>query len=508
MPNQKNYKMIVVFLLCLFIVTGCTLTLKKKVPANNTQPSEQNKTETQNANISITAKLAAQSKIKKFASYADLKDFLDNNPTSGYAGGYGAVDTLMSGKAVSSVPMRALSETGVAPSAPSAQEETNIAEPAPLGNLDYSKTNVQVAGVDEADVIKTDGQYIYAVAKNSLFIVNALPADQAEILAKIEFKDRPSDIYISGNYLAVYGNDQEIVYRDFYKSFHRRNSYVFVKIFDITDRKNPKQIRDLDFEGNYSDSRMVGDYLYLITNNYNYSYLPEEPVIPRVIEQGQVLPNECQAGVKCFAPSVYYFDIPYDYYNFTTIIAINIKDTTSPLNGEVYMLATGQNFYVSQNNIYLTYTKYISEYDLMMAVLKDIVLPKLSAKDQERVGKIEQTDDFILNQSEKMAKIGMIIEHYRTSLTDDEQKKLEDELKTKMKQKYQDISKELEKTVIHKIAINQGKIEYQTEGEVTGSVLNQFSMDENDGYFRIATTKNTTWSQFTDTNETQSYNNL
>ena len=77
-----------------------------------------------------------------------------------------------------------------------------------------------------------------------------------------------------------------------------------------------------------------------------------------------------------------------------------------------------------------------------------------------------------------------------------------------MKAKYQDISKELEKTVIHKIAINKDKMEYKAVGEVTGSVLNQFSMDETDGKFRIATTKNQIWSQYMDEKEVQSYNNL
>jgi len=77
-----------------------------------------------------------------------------------------------------------------------------------------------------------------------------------------------------------------------------------------------------------------------------------------------------------------------------------------------------------------------------------------------------------------------------------------------MKKKYEDISKELEKTVIHKIAINSGSLEYKTFGEVTGQVLNQFSMDEQNGFFRIATTKNRTWSQFTDSGQQDSYNNL
>jgi uncharacterized secreted protein with C-terminal beta-propeller domain len=61
-------------------------------------------------------------------------------------------------------------------------------------------------------------------------------------------------------------------------------------------------------------------------------------------------------------------------------------------------------------------------------------------------------------------------------------------LEQRMQSVQMEIAKEMEKTIVHKIEINAGKIEYKTAGEVPGRVLNQFSMDENNGYFRIATT--------------------
>ena len=53
-----------------------------------------------------------------------------------------------------------------------------------------------------------------------------------------------------------------------------------------------------------------------------------------------------------------------------------------------------------------------------------------------------------------------------------------------------------ETTLIHKISIDSGEINYQTKGEVPGHILNQFSMDENDGYFRIATTIGYSWDEY------------
>ena len=51
---------------------------------------------------------------------------------------------------------------------------------------------------------------------------------------------------------------------------------------------------------------------------------------------------------------------------------------------------------------------------------------------------------------------------------------------------------EQETTILHKISINTGNISYIAQGEVPGHILNQFSMDEHNGFFRIATTSGTT----------------
>jgi len=58
-------------------------------------------------------------------------------------------------------------------------------------------------------------------------------------------------------------------------------------------------------------------------------------------------------------------------------------------------------------------------------------------------------------------------------------------------------------TIIHKITIEDGMVEYTAQGEVPGTLLNQFSMDEHDGFFRIATTIGSFWSS-----EDQSSNNI
>ena len=486
-------------------LSGCSLLTPAKGPrqvSTSTNPNQKDNTSILPSPMpTISEQLAAQKNIKKFTSLDEFSEFLaEADIGDTYSSRYGGVNDMLRGAEVEGMAMPTMAGEAL-------MQKSDVA-PAERGggSDDYSTTNIQVEGVDEADIIKTDGEFVYALVKNDLYIVRAYPAVKADVLAKIEFKSRPQDLFFNKNHLIVFGQDANIYNTDIYKRFKRRNQYTFFKVFDIEDPTNPKEVRDLDIEGSYTDSRMIGDYVYFVTTNYNYYYIDGEPLLPRLIEDGDVLTVDCAVG-RCYNPDIYYFDIPYNNYNFTNITAVNVVNTSEQVKGEMYMLSGNQNMYVSQANIYITYTKYISEYTLEMEALREIVYPMLSARDQEKVAKIEATENFILSVNEKKRKIEQIIERYGESLTDEEQKALEAELEQKMKDKYKDISKELEKTIIHKIAIKQGDLEYQANGEVTGQVLNQFSMDESDGYLRIATTKNRTWSRY-DSEEVKSYSNL
>jgi uncharacterized secreted protein with C-terminal beta-propeller domain len=77
-----------------------------------------------------------------------------------------------------------------------------------------------------------------------------------------------------------------------------------------------------------------------------------------------------------------------------------------------------------------------------------------------------------------------------------------------MEKAYEEISRETEKTVVQKIGIENGNIEYRGKGEVPGRLLNQFSMDENNGYFRVATTVQGTWNWRTGEQASPSTNNV
>jgi uncharacterized secreted protein with C-terminal beta-propeller domain len=314
-----------------------------------------------------------QNQIRKFSSYKELEHFVKTNLTTYYGGGYGNLGVTVWG------PSYRFAEGAIA------------TPPQGAGvSGDYSTTNIQVLGVDEADIVKTDGKYVYAVSGNTVVIIDAYPAENARILSKIKMEENPNEIFINENKLIVFGSS-------------------FIKVYDVSDRETPVLSRDVSFDGNYFDSRMIGDYVYVIVSSPIY-YQGEKIELPKISSGGkdQTTP----------ANEIYYFDVPDYSYNFTTIISVNTKNDAEEISKQTFLIGAAQTIFVSSNNIYITNTTY--------------------------------NDGKMLN--------------------------------------FMGYAETTEKTIIHKISIADGKIEYKFWGEVPGTVLNQFSMDEYQGYFRIATT--------------------
>ncbi len=448
----------------------------------------------------VDAQLDAQSQLQKFSSYDDVATYLANNTQASYYGGMGTA-TLNETRdiAVEALPTPIGSSQGETFGLGTADLKA-----APSANIipDYSATNVQVEGVDEGDIVKTDGDYIYAISEKNLFIIDARPAGEMQIMSTIVFDNAPQDIYLDGDRMIVYGSDWTTSERPVFDTI-RSTGFTYVKIFDISDRANPAQVRHLDFEGSYSQSRMIGDYLYLVTTQPTYVTYDDNPV-PILLDDDAVVPLGERNG---FNPDVYYIDAPYYAQIFTTVSAVNVMQSDAAVNADVFLLSGAEQLYVSLDNMYVAYTKYVDELSLTIDIYKQIIVPKLTAAEQQQITDIEAAPNHVLSVEEKTQKILTVMQRYVSTLSSDAEEALQAQIEQAIQDTYDDISKELEKTVVHRIAIDKGSLTYEATGEVTGHILNQFSMDEHDGYLRIATTKGQTWSRF-DEGSSQSYNNL
>ena len=414
--------------------------------------------------------IQTQEEVKKFSSQEELKNFLKEN--SGSYMGY-------------------TTDVAVATTIPEAKSTESLQQ-----TRDYSQTNIQVEGVDEPDIVKNDGEYIYTVTGNKVVIVKAFPAEDMEIVSEINLTS-VRNIFVNEDKLIVFSQSYNYYSRPLSIETTRltqaaettskskavaeaerivpptySTEKTQVNIYDISDKENPVIETNFSVEGNYIDSRMIDDYVYIIASKNIYLDNPEPPIY---IMNGQER--------KTLATNIYYFPYPDTSYTFTSISAVNIKNRD--YDSKVYLTGYSQNIYVSQNNIYLTSQKTVSVKNYRQKLVNEVFLKILPDSEKE---KIQEILDSKKNWHEKLQEINEIVGEYSTSLTGKEKEEFDSKLIEKMQEFEIEIQKENEKTIIHKINVDENEIEYKVSGEVPGYVLNQFSMDEYNRYFRIATT--------------------
>ena len=359
-------------------------------------------------------------------------------------------------------------------------------------SLDYSETNVQVAGIDEGDILKTDGNYIYTISNNILYIIKAYPGEDAEVISTIKFENNPSGLFIYEDNLAVFGNiarnDPILKKMD---SYIPNQPFSFLNVYDISDRNSPKIIKDYKFEGSYLNSRMYEGFIYLVTTSYP-GYGRDYPL--PIYYEGDV---ERQIDVS----NIYYYPVPYDNPKFATVSSINIKEPNQKVISKSFLVEGTQNMYMSKENIYITYTEYINEYELMQDLTIELLEDKLSEKQKTYIEKVKATDGDVLSPSEKKAKILNVFYEYLNSLESEEREGVQDQLEIELKKRLEEFEA-FEFTIINKISVAKGEITPRANNKVAGRITNQFSMDEYDEIFRIATTLSPRWSRYDNSRQT------
>jgi len=336
--------------------------------------------------------VSRQTRLKRFSSYEELKSFLKTNSQVGPYYDEGLVQTL-------GLTPRALMESGAK------------GEPVP----DYSTTNIQVEGVDEADVIKTDGEYIYIVSENNIVVLKAYPPEEAQVLSQTKLNGTLRGMFINGDRLVVF-EDEFGYYGSYEKFIPYGTPRTFVKVYDVSDRESPVLKRNFSLDGSYFNSRMIGDYVYVVINQPAY-FDDSAVALPKFYSDDRV--------EEIHATEIYYSNISDYFYTFTTIVAINVQNDAQEAAHKTFLLGMTRAIYVSLNNIYITIPE--------QAVMTNGV----------------------------------------------------------------------ERTTIHRIHVENSEIACEASGEVPGYLLNQFSMDEYQGHFRIATTIGhiaRTWSEATSQN--------
>ena len=336
----------------------------------------------------------------------------------------------------------------------------------------FSETNVQVLGIDEPDIVKTDGKQIYFSPERNYYwrgfwpgeimpprtsgetkIIKAFPLTDLVLENKIE---KSGKMLLNNKILIIFSGDSIFGY-------------------DVSDSKSPQEKWKVDLaERNHLvGARLYKDKIYLTTRtaiNIN------NPCPIRPLSVGGV-PLE----IKCT-----------DIYHPAPKIPVDVTYTSmilDPASGQVentvsFAGISGSSIvYMSENSLYLTYSYYGSIMQFYSDFLQEKCRDLLPAW---LIEKIKKLDGYDISDMAKMMEFSVVLEQYISSLSRDDELKLENELTNRMEDYYKEHKRELEKTGIVKIELEKFKVE-ATDG-VPGRPLNQFSLDEYNGYLRIATT--------------------
>lgn len=217
----------------------------------------------------------------------------------------------------------------------------------------YYKTNTQVENVDEADIVKTDGEYIYYVTNSTVYIVKA---DTLNLDYKFEFDHTSNsnfsanELFINDNKLIIIGsyweysedNDSRLRY---YNSLNKSTTRAY--IYDISDKTDPKELRKVEIDGNYISSRLIGNSLYLISIKYKeyYPEMKDDEILPLYYDSA--ISNEYK-NVDC--KNIVYNENSTDN-SYQIIGAVDIN-SDEEIKIETF-LGYGSTIYCSENNLYI-----------------------------------------------------------------------------------------------------------------------------------------------------------
>ncbi len=260
--------------------------------------------------------------------------------------------------------------------APQAQAGSNRGESA-TGTVPHGTTNVQVTDVDEGDIIKNDGRYLYIVNypgksysdTNGITIVDTesmkrvyrgkIELKDSEVLEKIKedsrlekyHSDLTTDMYIQDIYLDG----------DTLTAICTYNEKTYAVIYNITERHAPREVRRFDQDGTYVSSRMVDGILYTVTN-YTVRGSSAEEVEKNAIPQVNC---DCIPYSRCYMIDE----------DSTRYIVVSAFDTNNP-EGKVdaiSVLGNGFEIYSTAKNLYVYSTDLKNVYGDDNAIVKTIV---------------------------------------------------------------------------------------------------------------------------------------
>ncbi len=368
--------------------------------------------ETQSATVEVKVQPADHSSLDRFATMAEFRQWMLNGAIQSYQSQFGRIVPDYFGRGGSDFMMLASSET-----------------------------NVQVAGVDEADLIENDGKHLYLMRNHELVIAEAFPTESMKVLSKVAIPGSAVGIYLNGTRLSVvsrqslswpiWDNRLKIAGNDW--NYWNYGS-TYVSVFDVTDPEDPALVQRTKIDGTaYTDSRRVENELYMVMTSPSLS-LPEPLILTD--EDGTKRYEDQETYVKRITES------------FGSIIQDALPHYAT-YDGEGNLVRSG--ILVQPEDVYQPRH---SQDRQLMSILR-INMASSSPGVDQALGVITGSNSKIYANTENLYVFNV---NYSS-----------------------------ESTLIRKFSWNNHQVSFDALGTVPGALASQFSADERAGVLRLAT---------------------
>jgi uncharacterized secreted protein with C-terminal beta-propeller domain len=403
--------------------------------------------------------------LRKFSSEQEFRDYIEKaKAASALTGASAGFETqlMKNGSALS------LSQATDLSSAPSR----------------VSGTNVQVAGIDEPDTVKTDGKEIYFSSDQPNFIpmraepetavappqvssetkfIKSFPPENMGLDAKI---GKNGDLLLEGKTLVIIPSENSY--------WNRNESKIYG--YDVSNPKNPKEIWNIELNNSTSiaGARLVDGKIYLaLKTDLN----PSDSCLLR-----PVVVQNADFSIKC--TDIYH---PVEFVpSDSTYTAMVIDPISGKIEKNVSVVGSSDLsatvIYMSPRALYLAYYNpgnFLHTFNIFLNENKN-VLPEWLV---EKLGNLEGYD---ISDTAKMTEVSQLVNRYQISLSDDDRLKVQNEIENRMGEFLSRHRREIDSTGI--VKVNLQSLEIEASGQVPGKILNQFSLDEFNGDLRLATT--------------------
>lgn len=346
-------------------------------------------------------------------------------------------------------------------------------------------------GIINPDLVKTYDDDIYVVTNSTLYIISGSQSNELKVISQLSLNASqvPKDLFIENNKIAVitqsFGNSICLLNE---KEENVKENEGLIKtspppsvdmpinkvsthvlLYDINGENIPEKIKDIEINGFYSSAELVNDWVYIITSETNYelkSKVSEKEYIP------YIKINENVENIDL--SNIYYIDDSETSKTISYIVSVNLENNEEPINAYVYILKDSRSFSLSTNNLYITQNNINYDYSKIFGLIEEYLFPLL---DTTAIRDCKAANSLNLDDYQKIMILEWIIEDHIQNVNEKQRQQIA-----------QQVASQIERTIIHKINLNEGSIVYASQISLPGSIRSPSYMNEYNGTLRVITT--------------------